>query len=387
MTGGGSGGHITPILAVAHELKQLAAASEVIYIGQRGDGLADIPAADPNIDQVFSVRAGKFRRYHGEGLRQFLNLPTLLLNIRDGFYVLLGLVESYRLLRRLQPDTVFIKGGFVGVPVGLAAAMLSIPYVTHDSDAIPGLANRIVGRWAKLHAVALSATIYPYEAEKTVSVGIPLIGDFIPVTQSLQQQYRREIGVPVTAKVLFVIGGGLGAQRINGAFIEIAGHLLAEFPDLYLIHGVGRANEVAMNQSYNEVLSESARRRVRVEGYLTDLYRYSGGASVIVSRAGATNLAEFSVQGKAIIVVPSPFLTGGHQLKNAQVLADAKAAIVVDEAAVQADANFLARAISDILKDPVEAAAMGARLQSMAHQDSARVLARLLLDSVNPDKQ
>ncbi len=379
MTGGGSGGHITPILAVAHELKRLDAASELIYIGQKGDRLADIPAADGNIDYVYSVRAGKFRRYHGEGLRQWLDLPTLFFNVRDGFYVLAGLAQSYRLLKRLRPDVIFIKGGFVGVPVGLAAAKLGIPFVTHDSDAIPGLANRLIARWARLHAVALPADVYPYPAAKTVSVGIPLVGDFVAVTPALKRQYRQESKLPAAAKILFVIGGGLGAQRLNKAMIEIAPHLLAEFPDLQLVHGVGRANEVAAQASYREALQPAAFARVQVKGYLTDLYRYSGAADVVVTRAGATNLAEFSVQGKACIVVPSPFLTGGHQLKNAQVLADAGAAVVVDEAAMQADANFLARAISQLLKQPRPAALMGQKLHSLAHQDAAERLARILI--------
>ncbi|MBC7707962.1 UDP-N-acetylglucosamine--N-acetylmuramyl-(pentapeptide) pyrophosphoryl-undecaprenol N-acetylglucosamine transferase [Polaromonas sp.] len=380
MTGGGSGGHITPILAVAQAVKRLDSTTEVLYIGQTGDGLADIPAQDTNIDAVYSVRAGKFRRYHGEGWRQFLDIPTMFLNLRDGLYVLIGCVQSYRLLRRLRPDIIFVKGGFVGVPVGLAAASLKIPYVTHDSDAIPGLANRIIGRWARRHAVALPAELYPYPGAKTSTVGIPLVGDFVPVTNALQKSYRSEIQIPSAAKVLFVIGGGLGAQRINQAISEIASHLLAEFPGLYLIHGVGRANEAAVNTVYDDHLSGTARQRVQVRGYISDLYRYSGAADVVITRAGATNLAEFSVQGKACIVVPSPFLTGGHQLKNAQFLADAGAAVVVDEAAVQADANYLARAISDLLKNPVRAAELGQKLQTTAHRDAARKMAQLLLD-------
>lgn len=379
MTGGGSGGHITPILAVAHELKRLDTSIELIYIGQKGDRLADIPAADPDIDHVYNVRAGKFRRYHGEGLRQWLDIPTLFFNVRDGFYVLAGLAQSYRLLKRLQPDVVFVKGGFVGVPVGLAAAKLGIPYLTHDSDAIPGLANRVIARWARMHAVALPAKVYHYPAAKTVSVGIPLVGDFVPVTPALKQQYRQETKLPVAAKILFIIGGGLGAQRINKAVIEIAPHLLAEFPDLRLVHGVGRANEVAAEAAYREALQPPAFSRVQVKGYLTDLYRYSGAADVVVTRAGATNLAEFSVQGKACIVVPSPFLTGGHQLKNAQVLVDAGAVVVVDEATIQADANFLARAISQLLKEPHQAALMGQKLHSLAHQDAAERLARIII--------
>ncbi|HWB38631.1 MAG TPA: glycosyltransferase, partial [Candidatus Saccharimonadales bacterium] len=217
LTGGGSGGHITPIQAVAAEIKQLHPKSRLVYIGQTGDGLIDIPANDPNIDETLTIRAGKLRRYHGEGWKQLLDVPTMLKNLRDVAYVLIGLVQSYKLLKSLQPDMIFIKGGFVGVPVGLAAARLKLPYMTHDSDALPGLANRIVARWAHLHAVALPVDVYSYPKNKTVQTGIPLQAEFKPVTAELAKKYRQEIDVPANAKLLFVIGGGLGAERVNKA--------------------------------------------------------------------------------------------------------------------------------------------------------------------------
>ena len=120
LTGAGSGGHITPILALAKELKLQKPDAKLIYVGQTGDKLGDIPANDPNIDVVYTIRAGKLRRYHGEGLKQLLDLLTWFKNIRDFFYLLIGMVQSRRLLKRLQPDIIFIKGGFVGVPIGLA---------------------------------------------------------------------------------------------------------------------------------------------------------------------------------------------------------------------------------------------------------------------------
>lgn len=153
VTGGGSGGHITPILAVVHELRQLSPKAEIIYVGQTGDDLLDVPAHDPNIASVVAIRAGKFRRYHGEGWKQLFDVVTLCKNLRDAVWVLIGLWQSFWLLGRLRPDVIFVKGGFVGVPVGLAAALRGIPYVTHDSDALPGLANRIIARWAKVHTV------------------------------------------------------------------------------------------------------------------------------------------------------------------------------------------------------------------------------------------
>jgi UDP-N-acetylglucosamine--N-acetylmuramyl-(pentapeptide) pyrophosphoryl-undecaprenol N-acetylglucosamine transferase len=251
LTGAGSGGHITPILAVATEIKRLQPDAKLIYIGQTGDKLGDIPARHPAIDEVYTIRAGKFRRYHGEGLKQLLDLPTMLLNLRDAVYVAIGLYQSWRLLRELRPGVIFIKGGFVGVPIGLSAAALRIPYITHDSDAIPGLANRIISRWARKHAVALPPETYNYPSNKTIMTGIPLRKDFVPVTEKLQQHYRTQLKLPAKAKILLVIGGGLGAQRINEAVASAVPHLLREFPDLYIVHGVGRANDAGMLAGYH----------------------------------------------------------------------------------------------------------------------------------------
>ena len=382
LTGAGSGGHITPILAVAAELKRLRPDARVVYIGQRGDKLGDIPAEHASIDEVFTVRAGKFRRYNGEGLKQLLDIPTVLKNTRDVFYVLIGIYQSWQILRKLRPDVIFIKGGFVGVPVGLAAAWLRIPYVTHDSDSLPGLANRIIGRWASKHAVALPPEVYRYPADKTVMTGIPLQTDFIPVNAAIQQRYRTAVKLPAKAKVLFVIGGGLGAQRVNQAVAVAVPHLLREFPDLYVVHGVGRANEAAMGAVYTEKLSPAEQGRLQVHGFISDVYRYSGAADVIITRAGATNLAEFALQGKACIVVPSPFLTGGHQLKNARYLADQGAALVLDETDLAADPNRLAGQVSNLLRDPARQRELAARLAKFAKPKATGELARLILDQV-----
>jgi UDP-N-acetylglucosamine--N-acetylmuramyl-(pentapeptide) pyrophosphoryl-undecaprenol N-acetylglucosamine transferase len=386
LTGGGSGGHITPILAVAAELKRQDPRAYLVYIGQIGDKLADVPAKDEHIDKAYSVRAGKFRRYHGEGLRQLLDFPTMFKNSRDFFYVLAGIRQSRRLLKELRPDMIFIKGGFVGVPVGLAAARLHIPYITHDSDAIPGLANRIIARWADRHAVALSKEVYSYPANKTVSTGIPLRHDFVPVTPALRKRYRDDIDVPEKARLLFVIGGGLGAQRINRAVAEALPHLLSEFKDLYVIHGTGRANEAETQRLYKSSLNEAEQGRVRVMGYIDDVHVYSGAADVIITRAGATNLAEFAQQGKACVVIPSPFLTGGHQLKNAQYLAEKGAALVLDEAELLDDPNRLAKQVSDLLTHPERQKQLGGKLAAFARPDATKELAALLLERAKTNR-
>lgn len=383
MTGGGSGGHITPILAVAAELKRRQPDTRIIYIGQRGDSLGDIPSKDPNIDETYAVFAGKFRRYHGEGFRQLLDIPTLLKNIRDFFLVIAGIAQSWRLMRELEPDVVFGRGGFVSVPVCLGAALRRVPYITHDSDPIPSLANRIIARWARLHAVALPADIYPYPPAKTVTTGIPLNKEFKPVTAALKKHYRSELKIPQNARLLFIIGGGLGSQRVNSAVAEALPHLLRDFSDLQVVHVVGRANQADMEKTYAKELPTEEQGRAQVLGFIPDVYRYSGAADVVVTRAGATNLAEFAVQGKACIVVPSPFLAAGHQLKNGQYLAEQGAALVVDENDLTDDPNRLAKQVAQLLHNPDQIKALGAKLAGFARPNADQAIAKLILEQTD----
>lgn len=382
MVGGGSGGHITPILAVAAALKRHTPKAKLVYVGQKGDGLGDLPKASPHIDATHSVRAGKLRRYHGENLlQQLTDWRTLLLNLRDSVYVLIGLVQSLRLLQRLRPDVVFIKGGYVGVPVGLAAAALRIPFVTHDSDAVPGLANRIIARWAAVHAVALPKEVYKgYKASKTITTGVPVQAEFTVLTKQLRRQYRQELGLPAEGRVVFVTGGGLGAKRINDAMLAISGELLRKYDDLQLLHLVGRAHETSVASAYDDLLHSELRQRVRVIGYASDLYRYSGAADVVVTRAGATAMAEFAVQSRPCVIVPNPYLTAGHQLKNARYMAERKAGVIVDDERMHTKPDLLRDAITGLLEDPDRAAEFGANLQGCAHPDAADRLAMVLLD-------
>src|SRR3569833_1912001 len=152
LTGGGSGGHITPLLSLAHELKHQAPSCQIVYIGFKGDHFDSLKLPSSDFDFMAFIQAGKFRRYHGESfISHIFDIKTLALNVRDFFRVILSTGRSLRILRKTRPDVVFSKGGFVAVPVGIAAHLLRIPIVTHDSDSVPGLANRIVGRWAMLH--------------------------------------------------------------------------------------------------------------------------------------------------------------------------------------------------------------------------------------------
>lgn len=379
LTGGGSGGHITPVLAIAEQLKSQNPDAKIFYIGQKGDSLIDIPTKHPAINAVYTVRAGKFRRYHGEGFMQLLDLKTMFLNFRDVFYVLIGLFQSWRIVGEINPNVLFSRGGFVSVPVALGAKMRGVPYITHDSDGVPSLANRIIARWATIHAVAMPKELYTYPSEKTVTTGVPINSNFATVNTQLNNKYRGEIGIPIAAQMLFIIGGGLGSQRVNTAVAEALPRLLEQYPGLHVVHIVGRANFKDMQKLYSKELDSNSKSRIKVMDFIDDVYRYSGAADVIVTRAGATNLAEFAAQGKACIVIPSPFLAGGHQLKNADYLREQGAVEVVNEVDLSDDPNRLAKLVSELLENKNKRLTLSKKFSQFAILDATEKISQIII--------
>ncbi len=377
VTGGGSGGHITPILAVARELKRLQSDVEVIYIGQKGDKLSDIPAQDPSIDAVYTIWAGKLRRYADEGWRQWLNVRTQSLNLRDASRLVRGVGQSYRLLHRLKPDVIFTRGGFVSVPVAIGGYLNHIPYITHDSDSVPSLANRLIAPHASLHAVALPAEVYPYPRAKTFTVGVPVSAKYRPITPELQRAYRRELGLDAK-HVVFLTGGGNGSRILNVALAQNARYLLSTYPDLTIVHVAGRGLEAETNQAYDALKLGAARQRVQVYGFINGLLKYTGAADVVITRSGATTLAELAIQRKAAIIIPAPQLVGGHQVKNAQVYARQKAIVELTEAQIE-QPERLGRTIGELLDNEARRQQLGRNLGASAHPQSAAELAELIM--------
>ncbi len=380
MTGGGSGGHITPLMAVAKEIKQQVADAECIYIGQRGDVFGEVVAENAIIDQTFTVQAGKFRRYHGKGWKQFVHPETLWLNVRDGFKVIAGIFQAIALIWRIKPDVLFCKGGFVGVPIGLAAAILRVPYVTHDSDAIPGLANRLIARWATCHAVALDIKSYPYPAEKSVSVGVPINNNYHSIDTQEKRAERVRLGLDHYRNIVLVTGGGLGAQRLNEAVIAYAKDILEDLPETCIIHATGQLHEAECSALYTKLLTKSQRSQVIVRGFVNNLHEYSAAADIVVARGGATSFAELALQAKPCIIVPNPYLTSGHQIKNAVAYERKHAIVCVQEADLDAEPKLLAKKIIALLSDTKKQASLSHAIASFARPDSTNKLASLLID-------
>lgn len=383
LAGGGSGGHIMPLLAVVHALKQQDPTTHVIYVGQRGDKLADIPANDPSVDEVCNVSAGKLRRYSGEGWGQLLNIRTQLLNVRDVFRTLAGIWQSYQMLGRMHPDVIFTRGGFVSVPVAIAGKLRGIPYITHDSDSTPSLANRLIARWASLHAVALPKELYPYPPEKTIVVGVPISAEYELVTPVIRKKYRGDLELLAEVPVLLVTGGGNGARVLNEAVVSNARYLLGTYPQLVIMHVAGRALETETKKAYDALELGEARSRVVVKGFVVDLYRYSGAADIVIARGGATNLAEFAAQGIACLIIPSKQL--GWNVKNASVLAERDAIVQLTEDQVE-QPERLGRALGELFEHPELRMQLGVAIHTYAHDDAAGELARYITQLADKGK-
>ncbi len=333
----------------------------------------------PVFDAQRKIFAGKFRRYHGESwAKRILDVKTNLLNIRDLLYVILGVFESVALLIREKPDIILLKGGFVGMPVGLAAALLRIPFITHDSDALPGLANRVVARWARWHATGMPASFYMYKEGTVKYVGV-LVGEAYEfVTEERCHDYRRELGIPLDATVVMVTGGSNGSQKLNQAMTEHIVSLKAKYPLLHVLHQTGIGKE----DVYSDIYPDGADWIV-AQDLFKQMYRYSGAADVVITRAGANTLAEFGVQGKACVVVPNPLLTGGHQLINAAELEKHQAVVVIKESEL---AERFEPALTELLEDGKLRLAYGKKLRGLSKIDAAKTLAELLYDTIDQSK-
>lgn len=336
-------------------------------------------SGNKTVDASYAVSAGKWRRYHGEGWRQLLDVETILKNIRDFFKVMAGIWQAFWLIGKLKPQVMFTPGGFVGVPVGIACRLRGVPVITHDLDAHPGIANRINGRWAVAHAVGQPKELYSYPSENTYYVGAPVASNFQKITPELQKKAKQELGLKGDDLVLFVTGGGLGATRLNAAVVAIARQLFDAYSNLTIIQTAGRGNEEALQMDYNRALSPKEIGRVHLMGFTTELYKYSAAADVVIGRAGATAMAELAVQNKASIIVPNPVLTGGHQLKNVVHLEKDDAIRVVQEKDLMTDKQALFKAVKTLLDDAALRQALGKQFGTYAKPEAAHELAELII--------
>lgn len=356
IAGGGTGGHVIPALAIARELRD-AHGAEVLFVGtSRGLETKLVPEAGFALDLI---RVGQLKS---------VALMTRLKTLAD---LPLGMLRCAALLRRFKPDVVIGVGGYVSGPTMLAAIVMRVPTLAFEPNAVPGLANRIVGRFVTAAAVNLRGTKrYFHGAEVT---GIPVREEFFRIADdgSMQSHGRW--------KQLLVFGGSQGARVLNEMMPQIAGKLLKALPTLEIVHQTGGRQGDGTRAAYARagLVGNGEEDRVRVHPYLDRMPEEFAEADLVLCRSGASTMAELAAAGKASVLVPFPLAADDHQRKNAEAFVEAGAAVLLAEAELKPER--LLDVLRELLAEGAPLAGMGAKARELAHPRAVQEIVIMVL--------
>ncbi|MEF2964669.1 undecaprenyldiphospho-muramoylpentapeptide beta-N-acetylglucosaminyltransferase [Paenibacillus sp. M1] len=354
LSGGGTGGHIYPALAVASSCAEQFPDAEFLYIGgERGLESSIVPK-----------EGIPFKAIDITGFRRKLSLD----NMKTVMRFLKGVRSSKRMLREFKPDVVIGTGGYVCGPVVYAAAKLGIPSIIHEQNAVPGLTNRFLSKYVSTVAVSFedSKSAFP-GARNVLYTGNPRA---TTVARADKMKGYESLGLPADSSIVLVIGGSRGAKAINEAMVEMAS-AVRELGDLTFVYVTG--------DSYYEATLEAIRAKVgtlpknlKVLPYIHNMPEVLAALSLIVNRAGASFLAEITSLGIPSILIPSPNVTNNHQEKNARMLEKSGAAKVILEPELNGDS--LVKAVKEIMGDKARQASMSSASKELGKPDSARLI-------------
>ena len=358
LCGGGTGGHVYPLLAVRAALPESGPAMQYLFIG--GSGIERELVARESVP-YHAISGGGL---HGVGLRSAA--PNAL-------KLAVGFVQALGVLRRFRPQALLATGGFITVPVALAAVCLRIPRAVFLPDIEPALSVRFLGWLADRVMATVELSRQYFGAGKFVATGYPLRRELLQMAGTPQAEARALFGIRSDSRVVLVFGGSRGARNLNRALLANIERLLplAEFIH---ISGQGEWDEV---RTARERLPEALRARYHIYPYLhAEMGAALRAADLAVSRSGASTLGELPLFGLPGILVPYPY-AWRYQKVNADFLAGRGAAVIVrDEEA----ASLLAPAIERLLQDDVERARMGAAARALARPDAAQAIGRAWLE-------
>lgn len=409
VVGGGSGGHITPAMSVIREIFHMYPNTQVEFWTDRKyykniSNLANemavswgeeegVSRKNKQYIRVRKIFAGKFRRYHGLKIKDYFDngaktfFDVVFGNLVGAFGFLLGLVQSFlRLLgKKNRPDVIFLKGGFVGLPVGMVAGFLKIPYVIHESDAVFGLTNRILMKKAAKIATGVPVQVEKYGAEiasKIEWVGIPVAPEFAPVSLSLQSELKRELGFNSRKKLVIITGGSQGSEHLNTATRAILERLL-EDASVGLIAGRKYYDEMLELKDFEKWNRAKLDSDFRMWSFSPKMHEILGAADLVVSRAGATTISELAALEKPVILVPFEKLPGGHQAKNAERLQKAGAVEVVSDAKMEEKPELLLSKIEELLADDEKRTGLAFNLKKIAKSDASVRMMEIIMETKN----
>jgi len=362
--GGGTAGHTVPAIAVARALVAAGVdPAEIGFVGGRRGSEGTMVA-----EAGFAITL-----LPGRGLQRRLTPANLGANLGAALGLGLAVLQAGWLVLRTRPRAVLSVGGYAGVPVALAAALARRPLVVAEANAVPGLANRLAGRFARAAAISFPGTALP----RAVLTGNPVRAEVLAVDRSPagRDAARQALGLPSGRLVIGVSGGSLGARKLNLAVADLAGRW-AERDDVAVHHAVGRRDWRSFEAPATAGLHYCA-----VE-YEDRMDLVLAAADVWIGRAGGSTCAELGVAGVPAVLVPLPGAPGDHQTANARAMAEAGAALVVTDA--DCTAGVLAEVLEPLLADGDRRAAMGEAARVAGHPDAARRVAALLLQHARP---
>ncbi len=364
-TGGGTGGHFYPIIAIVQELNELIASNK--YIAPKYYYMSDVPYDERALFEYGiefkKVPAGKTRRYFS------------LLNFFDIFVTAFGIATALGKLFSIYPDVVMGKGGYASFPVIFAARLLGIPVVIHESDSKPGRANKFAASFARRIGIAYEEAASYFPKDRTALVGIPIRRELRnPKADGAIELLKLDASTPT----VLIVGGSTGAVAINEIVLDILPELLDKYQ---VIHQVGPKNTNEISNRLSVILGDNPKAsRYKMSGFLgsTALGMAAGIASLVVSRAGSTFIFEIAGWGKPSIIIPIPSGVSHDQHHNALAYARTGAAILLEEQNLTP--HILLSEIERIMDNKEMQKTMREHALSFATPEAASKMAQVILE-------
>jgi len=356
ISGGGTGGHIYPAIAIAREILKMEQEAEMLFIGGKGQRESRI-IPEFGFNFVPIQVAGFPRRLSTRWFKVALKVP-------------MGFIKSLMVLKNFSPRIVIGTGGYVCGPVLLGASLLHIPILIQEQNAMPGVTNRIMGRWADEIHVPFPTAARFFAPGKTRITANPVRPEIASASGG-----RERLGLKEDKMTIALIGGSQGASSINAAAVEALKYLSDFSSDLQIIHQTGNSDFSDVKKAYDESPFENL-----VQPYFETMEDVYSATDLIVCRAGAMTLAEVTACGLPAVLIPYPFATGDHQTFNAQVLEKNGAAVMIRNGELTGER--LASVLASLIQDKERLLDMAKKSRSLGKPGSAREIAQAVLSIV-----
>ena len=352
ISGGGTGGHIFPAIAIADELKRRLPDAEILFVGAKDRmEMQKVPQAGYSIEGLWI-----------SGLQRKLSWQNLLFPLK----FISSLLKSRSIIKRFKPDAVIGTGGFASGAVVKVAGQMGIPTFIQEQNSYAGITNKMLAKNAHKICVAYDAMEQFFPKEKIVKTGNPIRDGLLNIGE-----YRSEglsyFHLDSQRKTLLVLGGSLGACRINQLIEQ----------QLPLFEQLGVQVLWQCGKLYYEEYKKYNSEQVRVLAFIDRMELAYAAADVIISRAGASSVSELCVVGKTVIFIPSPNVAEDHQTKNARAIADKQAAILLRESELN---EQFANTFSKLIADEAQQEALSAHIKALAQPNATKDIVNLILN-------